>query len=129
MSFLTAADTADLEGVNLQGFATKQTVFPEQAVDVVFSRWSVAQDDWTTTVPQPVFVDYADRQERSITNDAGQSVTIDGWLTGFAPMDVERGDLFALGHAGDEERAEIVQVRPARLGLQKAAFRLRLGEA
>ncbi len=129
MSFLTAADVTDLTAVNLQGFATKQTVFPDEATEVVFSRWSDAQQDWTSIAPQQVIIDYADRQERTITNDAGQSVTIDGWLTGFAPMDVERGDLFALGTTGDEERAEIVLVRPARLGTQRAAFRLRLGEA
>ena len=128
MSFLSAADVADLATVNRQGFVTKLTVFPDHRIDLVLARWSDAQQNWIALPPQPVYVEFADRQERQIRSETGELTTIDGWLTGYAPFDVERGDLFAMGPATDEERAEIVVVRPARLGTQRAAFRLRLGE-
>jgi hypothetical protein len=127
-SFLSVADVTDLTAVNLDGFATLATVYPERTVDVIFARWNQQAETWTSLYPQRVRVEYADRQERQAQTDAGELVTIDGWLIGLAPMDVERGDLFSLGGTGDEERAEIIVVRPAELGLQRAAFRLRLGE-
>jgi hypothetical protein len=126
VSFLTAADVADLTNVNRQGFATTETVNGE--VWLVLARWNDVAQDWASIAPQRVTVDYADRQERTASTDAGQTVTIDGWLTAYEPFDVERGDLFSLGATGDEERGEVVLVRPARLGTQRAAFRLRMGE-
>lgn len=122
-AFITPADVID---VVRDGFETKEALNGE--VWLVLARWNDVQADWLSVAPQRVVVRYADRQERTATTAAGQTVTIDGWLTAYAPFDVERGDLFSLGMTGDEERGEIVLVRPARLGMQRAAFRLRLGK-
>jgi hypothetical protein len=123
--YLTESDVID---VSRSGFETLATVYPDRMIDVVFGRWNSATETWVPGVPQRVRIEYADRQERQARTDAGELVTVDGYLIGYAPLDVERGDLFAIGVAGDEERAEIIRVYPPELGLQRAAFRLRLGE-
>lgn len=127
-SFLTAADTADLESVNRDGFETMATVYPDRTIDVVFARWNPQTENWVAIYPQRVRIEQANRQERQIRTDAGELVTIDGYLTGYAPLDCERGDLFSLGMTGDEERAEIIDVELPKLDTQRAAFRKRLGE-
>lgn len=126
MSFLTSADVVSLAEVNRSGFETMATVNGE--THLVLSRWNDVQQDYVSLPAQRVLVEYADRQERTIRTDAGEVITIDGWLTAIEPFNVERADLFSLGATGDEERGQIVAVRPARLGTQRAAFRLRLGE-
>jgi hypothetical protein len=125
-SYLKPPAVAAITTAVMRAHATAEALTGE--VWVVLSRWNPIADDWTSIAPQRVTVQYADRQERTATTDAGQTVTIDGWLTAYEPFDVERKDLFSLGMTGDEERGEIVLVRPARLGTQRAAFRQRLGE-
>lgn len=127
MSFLSPADVENLvTDVAVPGFETLATVNGE--ISLVLNRWSDVQKDHIPQDPQRVLVKYADRQENTIRDASGEAVTIDGWFTALAPFNAERGDLFTLGTAGDEEPGRIVQVRPARLGTQRAAFRLTLGE-
>jgi hypothetical protein len=124
MSFLTNADVVGLAEIGRSGFETIAAVNGEYWV--VFSRWVGGVE--ITTAPQRVTKTYADRQERTITTDAGQTVTIDGYLIALEPFDVKKDDLFSLGGTGDEERGEILRVFDPVLGTQRAAFRLRLGE-
>lgn len=130
MSFAPFLSATDVEGIvrdaALPGFETILAVNGETWL--VLARWNDVQQDYVSVPAQRVLVEYADRQERTIRTDAGETVTIDGWFTAIEPFDVERNDLFSLGATGDEERGQIAAVRPARLGTQRAAFRLRLGE-
>lgn len=127
MSFIDAATWNDLQKVAEDGLATKLSK-PKAERWLVLSRWNPVAEDWSSIAPQRVVVDYADRQERTITTESGRTITIDGWMTAYAPFDVKENDLFSFGMTGDEERGEIILTRPEDLGTQRAAFRLRLGE-
>jgi hypothetical protein len=126
VSYLKPATANAIKNAVMRAHATAETLSGETWL--VLARWNDVVQDWVSIAPQRVTVEYAGRQERVASTDAGEAVTVDGWLTAYDPFDVERGDLFSLGMTGDEERGEIVLVRPARLGTQRAAFRLRLGE-
>lgn len=125
-SYLGPATVNAIKTAVMRAHATAEVLGGETWV--VLARWNDVAADWASVAPQRVTVQYAERQERTATTDAGQTVTIDGWLTAYEPLDAKEGDLFSLGQTGDEERGAIVLVRPPRLGTQRAAFRLRLGE-
>jgi hypothetical protein len=128
MSFLTAADWADLAQVKEQGWETIASA-PGQRLSLVLSRWNPVQDAYVALPAQDVTMKRAARQVRASASDAAETVSVDGWFTRPAPFDVENGDLFSLTISGGEQAGKIVDTAYLPdLGIQRADFELRLGE-
>lgn len=94
---------------------------------LVLTRWEPAQQQWVAQEPQTVLVTWAE-QPRTVASASGLAAQVDGWFTAEAPFNVEVGDEFALGAAGDEMAGKIKIVLPPRLGRQRAGFVLNIEE-
>lgn len=131
-SYLSPQAVAGIETAMRRLHAT-QLALQDGGISLVLSRWSEAQQDWVTLPAQTVAFSIgsgsAGRPTLStVRSDAGEAALADGWLSKEEPFDVERDDLFALGTAGNEERATITLVLPVKIGIVRAGFRLAVGE-
>lgn len=125
--FVSEATAARIRAVAARGFATRARV--QGTVPVVFSRFDPDAEARTTTAPQDVLVEWADRAERGTEGEAAAATYVDGYLSRAAPFDVETDDLFSLGTEGARLAGRVAFVRPPDLaGVVRAGFVLRAGE-
>lgn len=131
-SWLTNADVIALTAVALDGHATKLAVNGGQSI--VFARWSnykASQNDpypYDRTAAQTCLVEILDTQPVIRPGDINPTSTIDGYLERPTPFDVQTGDLFSIGVAPQEQSCIVVYIENPKLGLQRAFFRMRIGE-
>lgn len=131
-SWLSANDVAALTQVSLDGHATLAAVNGTQ--NIAFARWSAYKaslnnpNPYDTIAAQACLVEFTDSQAQSRDGDPSGFTVIDGYLQRPTPFDVQTGDLFSVGTAPQEQACVITYVEPAKLGLQRAHFRMRVGE-
>ena len=107
--------------------ATK-LVLQDGGIALVLSRWNVVQQDWDALPVQHVTIKFDNTQISGTAGDAAATRRVTGTLTKETPFDVEQGDLFSYGPAGDEQQGTIDLVQPVKLGRQSAKFSLVVGE-
>ena len=111
-----------------RGFATRAAV--RGTVPLVLARWNPATEKHDALPPQEVIVTYANRTERRAGGEAAAADLVDGWFEKAAPLDAERDDLFSLdAGAGRRLAGRVAVVLPPMLGVQKAGWVVRQGEA
>lgn len=125
--FLTTGQRDFITKQRRRAQATK-LVLQDGGVTLVLSRWSEAQNKYVALPAQQVTLTFDRTQIQGTSSDAATARRMTGTLTKEVPFDVEAGDLFSYGPAGDEQQAKVDAVLPARLGTQSAKFSLVIGE-
>ena len=127
-SFFTPADVLDLEDLMTDAFATG-IALQDGGFTVAFSRYTESTDAYVQTAPQLVEVEVEDGIPTQVTTASGSVATVNGWLSRPLPFDVEVGDTFGYGPAGDEQFARVLIVTFPELNVVRAGFSLATGES
>lgn len=126
MSFISGPTVEQLKALMIRAHQT--TIVLNGSVNLVLSRWSEEHQSYFPLEPQEVV---REPSRFAPTETLGPGTTFmmsDGAFSKPEPFDVERGDVFALGPEGDEERGEITIVHPPDLGIIRADFKYLVGE-
>lgn len=133
VSWLSPADVDSLSEVALDGHATKLAL-AGGGTPIIFARFDPIKSEQNNQYPynripaQTCLVEYGGKMPAVSQGAASSVIESDGTLIRPVPFDVLSGDLFTLGDSPEDYACIVLSVDPPQLGLQKAWFKVRVGE-
>lgn len=132
-SWLSPADVDSLSEVALDGHATKLAL-AGGGTSIIFARFDLVKSEQNNPYPynripaQLCLVEYGGKMPTVSQGSASSVIESDGTLVRPVPFNVLSGDLFTLGDAPEDYACIVLSVDPPELGLQRAWFKVRMGE-